>query len=74
MFRPHYSPNTVIARSRVNEQLAIIAAAGGAEDGFRKEHGGHGDVAAAVIRPVRLVGHRGRQLRGSVHRAPVRVD
>ena len=50
LFRPHYSPNTVIARSRVNEQLAIIAAAGAAADGFRKEHGGHGDVAAAVIR------------------------
>jgi acyl-CoA oxidase len=50
LFRPHFTPNTVIARSRVNEQLKIIAAAGAAGDGFRKEHGGHGDVAAAVIR------------------------
>lgn len=50
LFRPHFTPNTAIARSRVNEQLRIIAAAGAAEDGFGKEHGGHGDVAAAVIR------------------------
>jgi acyl-CoA oxidase len=50
LFRPHFSPNTAIARSRVNEQMRIIAAAGAAEDGFGKEHGGHGDVAAAVIR------------------------
>ena len=50
LFRPHFTPNTTIARSRVNEQLKIIAAAGAAGDGFRKEHGGHGDVAAAVIR------------------------
>ncbi len=50
LFRPHFTPNTTIARSRVNEQLKIIAAAGAAEDGFRKEHGGHGDVGAAVIR------------------------
>lgn len=50
LFRPHFTPNTAIARSRVNEQMRIIAAAGAAEDGFGKEHGGHGDVAAAVIR------------------------
>lgn len=50
MFAPHFTPNTAIARSRVNEQLRIMAAAGAAEDGFRKEHGGNGDVAAAVIR------------------------
>ena len=48
VFRPHYTPNTVIARTKVLEQLKIIAAAGGAEDGFRKEHGGTGDVGAAV--------------------------
>ena len=30
------------------EQLKIIAEAGAAEDGFRKEHGGTGDVGAAV--------------------------
>ena len=49
VFRPHYTPNTVIARTKVMEQLRIIAASGVAEDGFRKEHGGTGDVGAAVI-------------------------
>ncbi len=48
VFRPHYTPNTVIARTRVGEQLKIMAAAGAAEDGFKKEHGGNGDVGAAV--------------------------
>ena len=48
VFRPHYTPNTVIARTKVAEQLAIMAAHGAAEDGFRKEHGGNGDVGAAV--------------------------
>ncbi|MDT5351323.1 MAG: acyl-CoA oxidase [Mycobacterium sp.] len=47
VFRPHYTPNTVIARTKALQQLRIIAAAGGAEDGFRKEHGGTGDVGAA---------------------------
>ena len=50
VFRPHYTPNTVIARAKVAEQMKIMAAAGAAEDGFRKEHGGNGDVGAAVIR------------------------
>ncbi|MCX2711663.1 acyl-CoA dehydrogenase [Mycolicibacterium sp. J2] len=50
IFRPHYTPNTVIARTKVGEQLKIMAAAGAAEDGFRKEHGGTGDVGAAVTR------------------------
>jgi len=48
VFRPHYTPNTVIARTKVAEQMAIMAAHGAAEDGFRKEHGGNGDVGAAV--------------------------
>jgi acyl-CoA oxidase len=48
VFRPHYTPNTVIARTKAMEQLKIIAAAGAADDGFRKEHGGTGDVGAAV--------------------------
>ncbi|MGE0220836.1 acyl-CoA dehydrogenase [Mycolicibacterium sp.] len=48
VFRPHYTPNTVIARTKVSEQLKIMAAHGAAEDGFRKEHGGNGDVGAAV--------------------------
>ncbi len=50
VFRPHFTPNTVIARTKVNEQLRIMAAAGAAEDGFRKEHGGTGDVGAAITR------------------------
>lgn len=50
LFRPHFTPTTAIARSRVNEQLTIIAASGAAEDGFSKRHGGNGDIAAAVIR------------------------
>lgn len=49
-FRPRYTPNTIIARTRVAEQLNIIAAAGTAHDGFGKEHGGTGDVGAAVTR------------------------
>ena len=48
VFRPHYTPNTVIARTKVAEQMKIMAAAGAAEDGFKKEHGGNGDVGAAV--------------------------
>ncbi|QEN13658.1 acyl-CoA dehydrogenase [Mycolicibacterium sp. ELW1] len=50
VFRPHYTPNTVIARAKVAEQMKIMAAKGAAEDGFRKEHGGNGDVGAAVTR------------------------
>ena len=48
VFRPHYTPNTVIARTKVAEQMSIMAAAGEADDGFRKEHGGNGNVGAAV--------------------------
>ncbi len=48
IFKPHYTPNTVIARTKVAEQLKIMAAKGAAEDGFKKEHGGNGDVGAAV--------------------------
>ena len=48
VFRPHYTPNTVIARTKVGEQLKIMAAHGAAQDGFKKEHGGNGDVGAAV--------------------------
>jgi acyl-CoA oxidase len=50
VFRPHYTPNTVIARTKVMEQMNIMAAHGAAEDGFKKEHGGNGDVGAAVTR------------------------
>ncbi|WP_029117994.1 acyl-CoA dehydrogenase [Mycobacterium sp. URHB0044] len=48
IFRPHYTPNTVIARTKAGEQLKIMAAQGAAEDGFKKEHGGNGDAGAAV--------------------------
>lgn len=48
LFRPHYTPNTVIARTKVAEQMRIMAAFGAAADGFCKEHGGTGDVGAAI--------------------------
>jgi acyl-CoA oxidase len=48
IFRPHYTPNTVIARTKVVEQMKFMAAAGAADDGFRKEHGGTGNVGAAI--------------------------
>lgn len=48
LFRPHYTPNTVIARAKVAEQMRIMAAFGAAADSFRKEHGGTGDVGAAI--------------------------
>lgn len=47
-FRPHYTPNTVIARTKALEQMKLLAEHGSAEDGFKKEHGGTGDVGAAV--------------------------
>src|SRR5579875_4073995 len=48
IFRPHYTPNTMIARTKVAEQMAIMAAEGAAESAFRKEHGGTGDLGAAI--------------------------
>lgn len=48
IFAPHYTPNTVIARTKVAEQMKIMADAGAADDGFRKEHGGTGNVGAAI--------------------------
>jgi acyl-CoA oxidase len=48
LFRPHYTPNTVIARTKVAEQMRIMAAFGAAADSFRKEHGGTGDAGAAI--------------------------
>jgi len=50
IFRPHFTPTKAVARARVNEQLRIIAAAGAAEDGFKKDHGGTGDAGAAVTK------------------------
>ncbi len=48
IFRPHYTPNTMIARTKVAEQMAIMAAEGAADDAFKKEHGGTGDLGAAI--------------------------
>lgn len=48
VFRPHYTPNTVIARAKVAEQMQIMADAGISDEGFRKEHGGTGNVGAAI--------------------------
>jgi acyl-CoA oxidase len=48
VFRPHYTPNTVIARTKVAEQMKIMAAAGAPADNFRKEHGGTGNIGAAI--------------------------
>jgi acyl-CoA oxidase len=48
VFRPHYTPNTMIARTKVAEQMAIMAAEGASEDAFKKEHGGTGDLGAAI--------------------------
>ena len=48
LFRPHYTPNTVIARAKVAEQMQRIADAGVSDEGFRKELGGTGDVGAAI--------------------------
>jgi acyl-CoA oxidase len=48
LFRPHYTPNTVIARTKVAEQMRIMAAFGASADSFRKEHGGTGDTGAAI--------------------------
>ncbi|MBV9321864.1 MAG: acyl-CoA dehydrogenase family protein, partial [Mycobacterium sp.] len=50
VFRPHYTPNTVIARTKVVEQMRIMAAEGAADDNFNKEHGGTGDIGAAITR------------------------
>lgn len=50
IFRPHFTPTKTVARSRVNEQLKIIAAAGAAEDGFGKDHGGTGNAGASVTK------------------------
>lgn len=49
LFQPHYTPTTTVARAKVTEQLKRIAAFGASQDGFKKEYGGTGDVAAAVI-------------------------
>ena len=65
----------MIARTKVAEQLRIMAAAGAAEDGFQKEHGGNGDVGAAVTQIEMLAmsdlsrDGQGRRAMGPVRRA-----
>ncbi|HLS00350.1 acyl-CoA dehydrogenase family protein [Mycolicibacillus parakoreensis] len=48
VFRPHYTPTTAIARAKVAEQMHLMAEEGAASDGFRTEHGGTGNVGAAI--------------------------
>src|SRR4029077_15695554 len=48
LFRPHYTPHTEIARTKGAEEMRIMAAFGAAADNFRKEHGGTGDIGAAI--------------------------
>ena len=50
IFKPHFFPSKSVARARVMEQLKIIAGAGAADDLFRKDVGGTGDVGAAVTK------------------------
>ena len=50
IFKPHFFPSKSVARARVMQQLKIIAGAGAAEDLFRKDVGGTGDVGAAVTK------------------------
>ncbi len=50
IFKPQFIASKSVARARVMEQLKIIAGAGAADDLFRKEVGGTGDVGAAVTK------------------------
>lgn len=36
IFRPHYTPNTVIARAKVAEQMQLLAAAGAPKTAFAR--------------------------------------
>ncbi|MCX5041766.1 acyl-CoA dehydrogenase family protein [Aldersonia sp. NBC_00410] len=47
-FLPHYTPDLAEARAKTLEQMALLTAAGNAANGFRIEHGGTGNVGAAV--------------------------
>ena len=74
VFRPHYTPNTVIARTKVGRADEDHGRPGAAEDGFKKEHGGNGDVGAAVTQIEMLAMSRpvadgeGRRAVGPVRR------
>ncbi|MFD4181675.1 acyl-CoA dehydrogenase [Rhodococcus sp. NPDC058514] len=48
-FAPHFTPDLAAARAKALEQMQALTAAGYAANGFSAEHGGTGDVGAAVI-------------------------
>jgi len=50
LFKPHYTPDTTVARAKVTEQMKYMAARGAAEDAFAKGHGGNGDAGATIAR------------------------
>ena len=86
IFKPHYTPNTVIARTKVAEQLKIMAASGcrggrlqeGTRRQRRRRRGGDPDRDAGDVRPVAdgqgrcAVGPVRRRHREPRHRAPPR--
>lgn len=47
-FAPHHTPDLEQARAKTLTQLALLAESGYAANGFAAEHGGTGDVGAAV--------------------------
>ncbi|MCX8564355.1 acyl-CoA dehydrogenase family protein [Mycolicibacterium mucogenicum] len=50
LFKPHYTPDTAVARAKVTEQMKYMASRGAAEDAFAKGHGGNGDAGATIAR------------------------
>lgn len=47
-FAPHFTPDLDAARTKALEQMQVLAESGYAANGFSVEHGGTGDVGAAV--------------------------
>ncbi|MFC4605138.1 acyl-CoA dehydrogenase [Rhodococcus kronopolitis] len=47
-FAPHFTPDLAAARATALEQMRVLAESGYAANGFSVEHGGTGDVGAAV--------------------------
>src|SRR6201747_1213020 len=54
VFKPHYTPNTVIARTKVTEQMRIMAATGPPRAGSKRETAAKGDLGPAGTRMERL--------------------
>jgi len=50
LFKPHYTPDTAVARAKVTEQMKYMASRGAAEDAFAKGQGGNGDAGATIAR------------------------